>query len=164
MLSSFQELNLRRGWRCLCTCTYHESSKIKSVRLTCNQGCSRCASIIDDYGRVNNVNSYNILGCYMYCTLGEQPRTSPHARVGENTLLIGGGRHKTAALVITSLKRHIDCDGWVQYWLSHNYVINYVISSFRQKFKLVLVMCSNPVRSMSKFLRPCKQCLNITAE
>ena len=74
--------------------------------------------------------------CY---TLGVLP---PTPRVGENTLLIGGGRHKTAALVITSLKSHIDCDGWVQYWLSHNYVINYVISSFWHKFKLVLVILS----------------------
>ena len=72
-----------------------------------------------------------------YYTLGVLP---PTPMVGENTLLIGGGRHKTAALVITSLKSHMDCDGWVQYRLSHNYVINYVISSFCQNFKLVLVM------------------------
>ena len=76
-----------------------------------------------------------------YCTLGgpRTPSPSPNLWVRANTLLIGGGRHKTAVLVITSLKGTIVCGGWVKYWLSPNYVINYVISSLWQKFKLVLV-------------------------
>ena len=89
----------------------HECSKIESVRLTCNQRCSRCASKIDDCGRVTNV-IIQYLGYYMYCTLGERPHTPAWVKI---RYLLEVEGTKTAELAITSLKSHIDCDGWVQY-------------------------------------------------